>query len=313
MNRKQNLEILQSLDENTLARDIAIPLFGKGGYGFLCMDDTRVNKDWKTVLVSKEEFGELTYCTCLITKQRTNEKEGRSKQEKELVAEIKQIVEKGAPDGAGNTVRQINPVYILTPFDVLTEDKHLIQQQLQAWNVNIKFFDGIILIEKMQRYMPHFFFSLHAVQVLDEATLTKSIIIPLLERMTKKNVNYVHGADEAGRDVLFSVDTVFEQPLHYGAQIKVVPITGDGRDVKGNFMEIYTKARTALETPFNDQTDNTQKMIDVMVVITSKTVTGIAKSLLMTKLVKEAKRNIRFVDGETLAKWIDKFLVSEKG
>lgn len=97
---------------------------------------------------------------------------------------------------------------------------------------------------------------------LDEVTVHKEVIFPLLRAMQMRNVEYVHGPDERGKDIKFNRLDEFESELLDVCQVKNQPFSGNAAAETNTFamlnqlrqcrsIEILNPATNRLQTPDN--------------------------------------------------------------
>lgn len=143
---------------------------------------------------------------------------------------------------------------------------------------------------------------LDVIHKLDENDLINYVLVPLLEDMGFRPVmsTRVHGPGELGKDIMpFSKENEFGFREYYAVQAKAVRIHARaGR--KGNVNEILDQAKTALSTSFFDQSDNSKKKIDHLLIVVSQNVSRDARLQIEESI--EKKREIMLIDDKMLIK-----------
>jgi hypothetical protein len=137
------------------------------------------------------------------------------------------------------------------------------------------------------------------IQKLNEAEFRETVLMPLLKLMGCKDVRLTHGAFEHGKDIVFSLPTVFGQ-TYYAVVAKVGNISGakDGRDNLTNLLRtIKDQIETSFDMPVQDPTNKNSKTfsINYVIVWTSGVISLQAKEQIIEKL-DTRYRNVEFRD-----------------
>ena len=106
---------------------------------------------------------------------------------------------------------------------------------------------------------------LEMLQKFDEEQLTKKFIIPLYEseRMGYKNIQYIHGILEFGKDIVCYKEDEYGKRIYVGVQVKARKITNRSVDT------ILRQVFEALGKPFTDPHDGKEKILDKIVLAMS--------------------------------------------
>jgi hypothetical protein len=306
MDIAEKVRIIQRLKNNSLRENILIPLFEAMGYIWIRDSQSKMKNEIRMIMYME---GPLFNTITGVSVLRDNiagdcSKNGNASR---IFKNIKNAITE--PNVVENGVEETLNGYILVSLGKINQvsrDSIISSIKIEYKHVIIWFVDCEELVTYIDKYMPDFFPTIEKIEVLREDELTDNII-ELLEKMNCKHVRKTHRqTGELGVDVVFEMDTVFG-PLFCGAQIKRKKIHGNSKgDPKGNYSVIYSQAMEAIQIPHFHEAHNTEKMLDIFLVITSKEITDGAKSKLEKKLIHEKKRNIRFVDGMTLVKWFRK-------
>ena len=147
---------------------------------------------------------------------------------------------------------------------------------------------------------------LNMLQVLDEETLTKRFLILLYsEGMGCKNIQYTHGVMESGRDIIYSIEDEYGDPVYTGVQVKRTKITTRSVD------NVFRQITEAFGESFTDLSDGKKKDLDRIVLITSNNFTeGAKKSLWNSLKTVNLHRVVTCVDGNHLVDLLDEYLPS---
>jgi hypothetical protein len=142
-------------------------------------------------------------------------------------------------------------------------------------------------------------------QDLDEETLTKRFLIPLLSKMGCKNIKYTHGSFEQGIDILYCIKDEFKKQAYTGVQVKAIDVTSHNIDT------VRRQITEALGTTF--LYGGKKRKLDKIVLVTSKEFKGKSEQSLLNSLVGEnqhLQRVITFIDGNQLIDHLDEYLPS---
>ena len=114
-----------------------------------------------------------------------------------------------------------------------------------------------------------------------EIEWTKEYLIPLLQSLGFRRVDFVHGTLEAGRDLIFADHDRFGLSHYYCAQVKDGDIKA--QSVTGEIRTILNQLQTAYETPYNDPLSGTQHKIRAVYLIINGKITDPARNILFCK------------------------------
>jgi hypothetical protein len=127
----------------------------------------------------------------------------------------------------------------------------------------------------------------------DERKFSREVVLPLLQKMEFKSINYRHGKKEYGKDFTFMELSKFGQPKYYGMQVKAGNISGK---VNSGIDIIIGQIEDAFAMPFYEINSLQAQYISTLIVITSQYYTENAKEKIMHKVDKRLHGNIYFID-----------------
>jgi hypothetical protein len=145
---------------------------------------------------------------------------------------------------------------------------------------------------------------LKKLQKLSEEELTKDILMPLLERMGFENIEYCHGTDEYGRDIVFDLKEPLGDKIWWGSQVKSCDIHGDSRNNKGNATQIKNQINEAFDQPYYLYKESKKIKITQMIVFTSCSFKGNAKEILSQEF---ENKPVKFYDGNHVIHLLRKY------
>lgn len=119
-------------------------------------------------------------------------------------------------------------------------------------------------------------------QSFSEKDLTQRILIPLFESMGFKGVEYTHGSLERGKDIVYYEKNKFGKKVYTAVVIKKVNI-----NKKRAREQIVPQIREAFKTPFQDISNNMQREIHHVLLVTSGEINEYAKDFIITNLENE--------------------------
>lgn len=134
----------------------------------------------------------------------------------------------------------------------------------------------------------------------NEKQFTIRVVKPLLNNLGFKHVQYVHGPQEFGKDLVFSRVTEFGDIEWWAAQVKFGDISADSR--KEDIDTMLRQIETAFGMPFHNLSSKKQEHISKVVVIISGAFTANATRQLIERLHNPAHRtNVIFIDGNRIS------------
>ena len=110
---------------------------------------------------------------------------------------------------------------------------------------------------------------------MNEEKFTKQFVIPFLRKVGFKNIRYVHGQDEYGRDVIFFDRDRFGLPIVCACQVKVGDIKGTQKKKIQN--EIVPQLLEGIRTPYKDESTGEMFRIHRIYLLISGILKGTAK------------------------------------
>lgn len=131
----------------------------------------------------------------------------------------------------------------------------------------------------------------------DEAEFREGLIKPLLNRLGFYGVSEQHGAQEFGKDFVFSELHRLGGMRHYAAQVKHEKRINQGTPVDG----LLSQVRQAFARPFKRADSPRECHVSAVYVFNSGEITANAKEQLLSELEREHYGdNVHFLDGERL-------------
>src|SRR5713226_1706880 len=86
-------------------------------------------------------------------------------------------------------------------------------------------------------------------QTLSERELSELVLIPLFRAMGFREIRYLHGRDEHGKDIVFAEESPLEGKKYYCAAVKATTLSGSVSSSR-SIREVHYQIRQALQTPF---------------------------------------------------------------
>jgi len=116
-----------------------------------------------------------------------------------------------------------------------------------------------------------------------EVDLHKAVIFPLLRAMGFQHVQYVHGAFERGKDIIYNASDEFGDPLLSVCQVKNAPFSGDATS-ENNTLAALNQLRQCRVTQVLDPLTNTLQLPQRVLllstfIIPDKDVAGVGRLL----------------------------------
>lgn len=131
----------------------------------------------------------------------------------------------------------------------------------------------------------------------NESTFTRDLVVPLLRKLGFKDVQYTHGVNEFGRDIVFSKINEFNEKIYSAVQVKAGNISGK---VRGEIDEIIQQLDDAFSMPLNLLGDSKEAYISSMIIIISGRFTENAKQKINHKINNALLGSISFLDKEAI-------------
>jgi hypothetical protein len=144
---------------------------------------------------------------------------------------------------------------------------------------------------------------------MDEPTWTQRILRPLLGSLGFIKVDYVHGVDEHGRDVVFAEYDRFGLLRFYCAQVKVDAKLGTSR-ATGGLSGLLDQLRSAYAMPYMDPANGVRHRMSGVYLITRGSITSTAKQ----RLQEETGQWLHIVDGQQIdlaARFFSRFVTDD--
>lgn len=154
---------------------------------------------------------------------------------------------------------------------------------------------------------------------LDAATedqFTQEVLAPLFLKLNFERVNVAGHKEkilEFGVDLWMKFRLPTRHWIYFAVQVKTTKL-GAGGKTNSNVMEVVNQARMAFDAEIFDPELNKKVLLDHLYIISSRGITRQAQQLLVSKLDREARRHIIFMDREELldrAAIIDSILPTE--
>jgi len=131
----------------------------------------------------------------------------------------------------------------------------------------------------------------------DEAEFREKFVKPLLNRLGYYGVSEQHGAQEFGKDFVFSELHRLGGMRHYAAQVKHEASINQGAAIDG----LLSQVRQAFAKPFKRADSPRECHVSAVYVFNSGEITANAKEQLLSELERERYGdNVHFLDGERL-------------
>lgn len=136
--------------------------------------------------------------------------------------------------------------------------------------------------------------------VLDENTLRKQVIIPLLKYIDVQNVTDMHGVDEEGIDIYFETLDIFGIRLRWGIQVKNEDLVYAAESSNRNLVTILNQIQMAFSKRIRVMTPERSgpSYIDGFYIVTSGKLTGGAMDHIQDN--RNKYHNIHIIDGNML-------------
>lgn len=132
---------------------------------------------------------------------------------------------------------------------------------------------------------------------VNEKSFTQEVVIPLLNKLGFEGVHYNHGANEFGRDIIFSRINEFNEKKYCAVQVKVGNLSGK---VRGEIDEIIQQLDDAFSMPVHLLNEPNDVYISEMIVVTSGKLTENAKQKIKHKINKTIAGSLTFLDKESI-------------
>ena len=136
---------------------------------------------------------------------------------------------------------------------------------------------------------------------MNEEQFTKHVVMPFLLRAGFFRIQYTHGVDEHGRDLVFRDTDRFGNEILCGAQVKIGRLTGKS---KRRIREALEQLIEGAQAPYQDPTSGRTHRIAMMYLIVSKDITGGAKARFHQAL--DQYPNIRVLDRHSISLFSDR-------
>lgn len=147
---------------------------------------------------------------------------------------------------------------------------------------------------------------LKQLQKFKEEELTKIVLIPLLEKMGFKDIEYCHGIDEYGRDMVFSLKEPFEDCIWWGSQVKACDIHGNSKILDGNATQLKLQIHEAFSQPYYFKKESKNIMISQIIVFTSFNFKGNSKEILKQEF---NNKPVKFYDGNDIVRKLKEYKI----
>lgn len=118
-------------------------------------------------------------------------------------------------------------------------------------------------------------------QSFHEAELTQKILIPLFESMGFEGVKYTHGVLENGKDIIYYTKDTFGKKEYTAVVVKAIDIN------KGEARKIVHQIREAFRRPFEDLSDNSERQIHRVLLMTSGKINEYARKYIFEEFENE--------------------------
>ncbi len=105
---------------------------------------------------------------------------------------------------------------------------------------------------------------------------------------------------EFGKDIWMKYRLPTGHFIYFAAQVKKDKIDSAGREITRNISGILSQAQMALDYPIFDPENNRKHLVDHVFIISANIITKSARTLLIERLDKEARRHIIFMDRDEL-------------
>lgn len=118
------------------------------------------------------------------------------------------------------------------------------------------------------------------------------VLKPLLTKIGFKDVRYVHGTDEFGRDFLFVERNLLGTDLRWGLQAKTGKIDGG---VKSIVDTLISQIDDAFKVPFRKIGSSTDEFVQLFIIATSGSYSRNAKEKILAKIPELYRRYVFFL------------------
>jgi hypothetical protein len=137
-------------------------------------------------------------------------------------------------------------------------------------------------------------------RMLDEDTLRKNVLIPLLKYIEAQNVTDMHGSNEEGIDIYFEALDIFGNRLRLGIQVKNKNLVYTANSSNENLNTILNQIQMAFSKRIRVMTSDRsgEVYLDGFYVITSGRITQAAIDHIYEN--KSRYPNIQLINGERL-------------
>lgn len=129
---------------------------------------------------------------------------------------------------------------------------------------------------------------------MDEATLRREVVIPLLQKLAYQGVNEAHGVVEFGKDILAWKADDLNTRENTAIVAKATRISGKGVE------EVARQVRLAFQTTYKDSVSSETQSVHRVWVVTNKAIPEISRQSLTGDLPEYCRRYTRVIDGDEL-------------
>lgn len=152
-----------------------------------------------------------------------------------------------------------------------------------------------------------------SIQNMSEENLCKMVLIRLLEAMKFRDVTYVHGGSaEQGKDIICWKEDELGSRRNYALVVKAVQLTGKAKKATGTASEVSTQIQQCFGKPYLDPITTELQNVHQCWVITNKKINKEAEEAIRSTLQPSGlDRNVQFIEGEKLWKYIEKYMPFE--
>ncbi|ADO77220.1 hypothetical protein [Halanaerobium praevalens] len=129
-----------------------------------------------------------------------------------------------------------------------------------------------------------------------EEEFTLNLVIPSLKKIFKE-VEYNHGKEEFGKDILYKKEDEFGNTIHGGAQVKLGNMSGSATS---DLNEIVNQIEDAFDVPVDKKLNSSYNRFHIkeLLIICSGKYTNHAKKKIIEKINKSYP--VKFLDGESI-------------
>ncbi len=154
-----------------------------------------------------------------------------------------------------------------------------------------------------------FMYTKEHLQQMNESTLRKDVLIPLLKAMQYHDVFEHHSMTERGKDIVCWKADDLGCRTNLALVVKAVPITGKATIYEGTTGEVHTQILQCFGEHFsNIRTGELEPVHQCWVVSSKKIGAEVIKAIMSALIPNRLDRNVRFIDGDALWELIEKFM-----